>query len=981
MIGRTINQFKIIEKIGSGGMGTVYKALDTKLDRFVALKFLAPHLSQADEEKKRFIHEAKAISALEHDNICNIFEINETDDGQMFIAMAYYEGQSLRDKIKNGSLPLDESIDNAIQIAKGLAKAHSKGIVHRDIKPANILLTKDNEVKIVDFGLAKLAGKSMLTKEGTTLGTIAYMSPEQARGTEVDQRTDIWALGVVLYEMLTGVQPFKADFDRAVLYSIINEDPEPIAKLNPDVPIELQEIVNHALQKDPESRYSSINKMLNNLREYRDKNIETGEFTMRSLIRKIKKPRIAVPTTGIMILIIIGASWYFNHRSNVIWAKEKALPKIENLVNYSWRDFTGAYKLEEAAEKYIPKDPELNKLIAKSSLKINIKTNPAGAKVYFKKYSQPKDKWKYLGVTPIEKIRLPIGIFRWKFEKEGYDTVFAAASTWDVNGSEHNIIIPYNLTRVLDKTDSIPAGMVRVLGTKTPFGKIGDFFIDKYEVTNIQYKKFINSGGYKNKKYWKNKFIKDGKTLTWQEAMKLFVDQTGRPGPAGWQGGDYPKGKGDYPVSGISWYEAAAYAEFAGKELPTGTHWGLARGELTPLIRIPQLGGFAVFAPYSNFKDNGPIPVGSLPGLSVYGAYDMAGNVREWCWNETPNGRLIRGGAWNDITYMFKALSQVPPFDRSPKNGFRCAIYPDRKKIPKQVFEAASFDKKPFYSNLKPVPDNVFQVYKEQFSYDKTGLNPHLEYKDDSSNNWVHEKISFNAAYNNERIIAHLFLPKNSSPPYQTIIYFPGGPVTRQKSSDNIESYFEFYAFLSYLIKNGRAVLFPVLKGTFERRENGLLSGLLIKEGKLHKFTEYRIQLVKDFERCIDYLETRNDIDTGKLAFYGVSWGGLLGGIIPAVEKRLKVSILISGGFVNNGLPEVNVINYLPRVKIPTLMLNGKYDMLLPYNLSIKPMFDLLGTPKKDKELKLYNTDHIPPEKEIIKESLAWLDKYLGPVK
>ncbi len=224
MIGKVIHQYKILEKIGSGGMGTVYKAQDMKLDRFVALKFLAPHLSQADEEKKRFIHEAKAISALEHPNICSIFEINETDDGQMFIAMAYYEGVSLKDKIKNGPLPVDEAADIAIQITKGLAKAHSKGIIHRDIKPANILITKDSEVKIVDFGLAKLAGKSMLTKEGTTLGTIAYMSPEQTRGTEVDYRTDIWALGVVIYEMLTGIQPFKGDYDQAIMYSIINEE-------------------------------------------------------------------------------------------------------------------------------------------------------------------------------------------------------------------------------------------------------------------------------------------------------------------------------------------------------------------------------------------------------------------------------------------------------------------------------------------------------------------------------------------------------------------------------------------------------------------------------------------------------------------------------------------------------------------------------------------------------------------------------------
>ena len=177
MIGKTISHYKILEKLGSGGMGTVYRAKDTKLDRFVALKFLALHLSQAEDEKKRFIHEAKAVSALDHPNICSIYEIDETGDRQMFIAMACYDGESLKEKIEHAPLPVDEVLDIAIQIAQGLAKAHAKDIVHRDIKPANVLITEDDQVKIVDFGLAKLAGRTLLTKEGTTLGTVAYMSP------------------------------------------------------------------------------------------------------------------------------------------------------------------------------------------------------------------------------------------------------------------------------------------------------------------------------------------------------------------------------------------------------------------------------------------------------------------------------------------------------------------------------------------------------------------------------------------------------------------------------------------------------------------------------------------------------------------------------------------------------------------------------------------------------------------------------------
>ncbi|MFQ5771404.1 MAG: serine/threonine protein kinase, partial [bacterium] len=253
MIGKIISHYKILEKLGEGGMGVVYKAEDTKLNRFVALKFLPHHLCTGEEEKQRFIHEAKAASALDHPNICTVYEIDETEDGQMFIAMAYYEGKSLNDIVGVGHvqpLPLDTAINYAMEIAKGLQAAHKKGIVHRDIKSANILVTDDGHVKIVDFGLAKLAGRTVITKEGTTLGTTAYMSPEQAQGTEVDHRTDIWALGAVLYEMVTGRQPFQGDYKQAVVYSIMNEEPEPLTGLRTGVTMELEQIVNKCLAKN-----------------------------------------------------------------------------------------------------------------------------------------------------------------------------------------------------------------------------------------------------------------------------------------------------------------------------------------------------------------------------------------------------------------------------------------------------------------------------------------------------------------------------------------------------------------------------------------------------------------------------------------------------------------------------------------------------------------------------------------------------------
>ena len=262
MVGSTISHYKILEKLGEGGMGVVYKAQDLKLDRSVALKFLPSYLSQAEEEKKRFIHEAKAASALDHPNICTIHEIDQTEDGQMFIAMACYEGKTVKERIEHGPPPLDQAIDITIQVAQGLAKAHSQGIVHRDLKPANIMVTNDGMVKILDFGLAKLAGQTKLTKTGATLGTAAYMSPEQVKGVSADHRIDIWAFGVVLYEMATGKQPFAGDYEQAVMYSIIHEEVEPMTTLRNEVSPELEQLVQKAMNKDANERHENMDELL-----------------------------------------------------------------------------------------------------------------------------------------------------------------------------------------------------------------------------------------------------------------------------------------------------------------------------------------------------------------------------------------------------------------------------------------------------------------------------------------------------------------------------------------------------------------------------------------------------------------------------------------------------------------------------------------------------------------------------------------------
>jgi len=265
MIGKTISHYKILEKLGEGGMGVVYKAEDTNLKRIVALKFLSPHAVGSEEDKKRFVREAQVAASLDHPNICTVYEIDEAE-GQTFIVMTYIDGQSLKQKIAERPMKLDEALDIATQVAQGLHEAHEKGVTHRDVKSANVMLTAKGQAKITDFGLAKQAGRTMVTKEGMTLGTIAYMSPEQARGEIVDHRTDIWSFGVMLYEMVTGQLPFKGLHEQTVVYSILNENPEPITALRTGVPMELERIVNKAMAKNSQERYQHVDDLLIDLR-------------------------------------------------------------------------------------------------------------------------------------------------------------------------------------------------------------------------------------------------------------------------------------------------------------------------------------------------------------------------------------------------------------------------------------------------------------------------------------------------------------------------------------------------------------------------------------------------------------------------------------------------------------------------------------------------------------------------------------------
>ena len=965
MIGKTVSHYEILEKLGGGGMGVVFKARDLKLDRLVALKFLPPHLVSVEAEsdrlqRERFVLEAKASSALDHPNIGVLYEIGETEEGETFIAMAYYEGETLRQKLAGGSLPLDDAVSIAEQIAWGLAKAHEGGIVHRDIKPANIIVTRDGVVKIIDFGLAKLQEATRMTRRGAVMGTPAYMSPEQARGDDVDARTDLWSLGVVFYEMLTGQVPFRGGHESAVIHSILHDVPRPAREVRNEIPSALERVVVRALEKDREGR------------------IESASEFAKALSEQAVHPKARVRTTrgrmaalGVAaVLVLASAAWFFQRSSKVRWAREQALPEILRLVEEG--DSWDAFALALEAERYIPTDPMLVKSMPEISTHVSIETNPPGADVHFKRYEAVEGDWEYLGRTPIVRKRIPRGYFRWRVGKPSFQTFEQARSSgsfWAYPFGED-----ISLQWTLDEEGIAPPGMVKVPGgswfpeitglESLPDVELGDYWIDRYEVTNREFKEFVDRGGYQKREYWKQPFTRNGRELSWEEAMKEFRDVTGRPGPATWELGNYPQGKDDYPLSGVSWYEAAAYAQFAGTELPTIYHWSGAAG--TPASNYVE--------PLSNIegRSQGLSRAGGTPGMSRYGANDMAGNVKEWCWNEGRDGKkYILGGAWSEPSYMFTSLDAYSPWDRSATNGFRTVKRVSNSPLPPAA-TGLLLDAFRDYTKEKPVSDDVFALYRSLYSYDKTPLNATIESVDEAHDGWRREKITFDAPYGKERVTAYLFVPRKGKPPYQTVLFFPGGgAITTRTFQEQPTWLFDF------IMASGRALMYPIYKGTFERGD-GLESD---NPAETDFYRDHVLAWSNEVGRSIDYLETRDDIDSSKIAYYGLSWGGALVQL-PAVESRLKVVVLVAGGFhLTKTLPEVDEINFAPRVTAPVLTINGRSDVFCPVETCVEPSYRFLGTPEKDKRLVITDSGHVPPRNELIKETLDWLDRYLGPVQ
>ncbi len=960
--GGTLGPYEIMTQIGAGGMGVVYRARDKRLQRDVAIKVFPPGVQIDEAARRRFRKEALALAKLNHPNIATVYDVGE-QDGTDYLVMEYVAGQPLSERLKSGPLPASEALSLAEDVTEALEEAHGQGIVHRDLKPANIIVTAKGHAKVLDFGLAKLLAREgaqdATASFGETVGPVGtpyYMSPEQAACGRVDDRTDLWSLGVVLYESLTGKRPFDGDSGLGVLRAIEQRSPVPMRELRADVPKQLDRIVTRALEKDVSKRYQSAEEMSRDLSSVL---LQITAPVAAPAPRELRLAlRYAIPGAVVIAALIGSGAWLYHRSAQRQWVRDQAIPEIAKLQDN--RKALAAFLLQKKAEQYLPGDARLAQLAAQNTQVISITSTPPGATVEIKDYLSPADAWYRLGITPLNNIRVPAGYFRWRVSKPGVGQYVAAPLT-----------LP-KLDFALGAEVAAPAGMSWVSGGQwwNYIGFVGEvgpyelpaFYIDRYEVTNREYQKFVDAGGYVNRKYWNNQFVRDSRELKWEEATALFRDTTGRPGPSTWEGGHYPQGQGDYPVSGVSWYEAAAYAAFVGKSLPAFAQWYDSGS--------PDVGDYIVQD--SNISLSKLAPVGSFQGLGPDGTYDMAGNVREWVLNDTGDGnKFILGGAWRSQTYLYGDPEALSPFDRSPENGFRCVR--NTASLASDVLRPIKKLERDF-SKFKPVPDDVFQAYLTLYAYDKTPLHAEVEGVVGETEDWREEKITYDTAYNNERMAAYLFLPKHVKPPYQTIVFSPSARVLDLHDSRNLGD----IQFFDYIVQSGRAVLYPIYYGTYERQ------GKTVYVGAAQQLT-YLTDRSKDLGRSLDYLDIRPDIDKNRVAYLGVSMGSAEGVIYTTIaQSRLKAAVFLDGGYFLDSPPAGgDQADFAPRLKVPVLMVNGRYDYVFSLEESQDPLFRMLGTPDSDKLHVVLNTPHDVTEQhaQLVKAVLDWLDKYLGRVE
>ncbi len=950
-------RYRLDRPLGAGGMATVWLAHDLKHDRAVAIKVVRPDLARSIAGD-RFLREIAITARLNHPHILALLDSGSAADGEiLYYVMPVATGQSLRDRLAaTGSLPQAEAIRIASDAVEALVHAHACGVVHRDIKPDNILLSAGHAI-VVDFGIAKAVGSAResntLTSEGTSLGTPAYMAPEQASGdVDVDHRADLYAIGAVLFEMLAGAPPFTGTFQQVVVAKMV-DDPPALPPLVPPAPPALARLVARCLARSADDRPASAEELLRDLRAL-------GPDTTPSARKTSRAMQVAM-TAAVAALGLAGFSSLRDRRAR--WVHEVALPEIARLREADQLD--SAFVIAEEAERRAPGDSALALVWREIAMTQEFLSEPAGATVT-RAAVNDTSRWIPVGTTPSGAVRIPRNAWFYRYALAGHRPVTVMGAR--LGGSYAPIPSPIPLQPESDPD----TGMVLLRGrglTTTLFGvgsaeplDLSDFLMDKREVTNREYKAFVDAGGYGDQKWWDTTIVRDGRAVSWKDAVARFTDETGRPGPAGWEGSAPKAGTEDLPVGGVSWYEARAFARFAGKELPSVVEWNAAA--------IPEAARWVV--PNGRYNADGPVRGGDARGVSPRGVYDMAGNVREWTFNaREPGKRYILGGGWSDPAYLFSEAYTAPEFDRSAINGIRLvrrlgdspALARALAPIPRKARDATT---------ARPVDDATYRGYLALYDYDRRPLDATVTSRDSTNPDWVREDVEFDIP-GSPRMQVAVFLPKRTRAPYQTVVIWPASDAFVLQDTKALSM-----SYVDFLVRSGRAAVYPIYEHTYGRGE-GMPAG-----DHVVPTIEHRDQMRRwatEMRRAIDYAFTRPDIDTTRLAFVGTSWGARVGGVTLALEPRIRTAILNVPGLGSGASrPEEDPVNFLPRVRIPVLMLSGRYDSTFPYESSQLPYHRLLGTPPALKKHVLFDGGHFLPRNRWVAEATSWLDERFGPV-
>jgi len=653
-----------------------------------------------------------------------------------------------------------------------------------------------------------------------------------------------------------------------------------------------------------------------------------------------------------------------------IWVNSYMLPQVKDYLSED--DNVSAWLTSSKINSFAPFFSSISNDSDDISALAEIKTQQDGVSISWRAYAS-NDEWRLIGRSPIQPLRLPRGILQFKLEKEGYETSYFSSSNPSLKLYNSPVEFGWSLEPInIQPQGSIPPGMTYIQGGSFIPALTGagvdpvylhPFYIDKFEVTNKDFKGFMDAGGYSNSQYWvEMDFIKDGVSLSFEQAQEIMIDSTGMTGPAGWEVGTYLQGTENKPVTGISWYEALAYARYKGNILPPMYHWAKAAFPPDEIISpiSPKL------LKTSNFSRERIEDIGQ--GEGAYGTFDMAGNAKEWVWNIFGGRGLTLGGAFDEPTYLASQTSPQPRMDRSLKNGFRTArlinprdLNPFGDPIETQAPKDLSF--------YKPMSDEVFKVYSRSFEVDSSKPKSKVIYVDDSHPIWIKERISIEVGYNEEMMDMLIFKPKNSFGPSSPVVIHPGS--NYYSTPPEIDDINPGEFSLDFLIKSGKTLVWPAWKGSLNRMPATRSGG-----DRMRDFRNLYIAWVGDTNKTLDYLETRNDIDTDNIFYLGMSYGALFNTHTLLFENRYKGAILYVGGVFPTYPPLVDGINHMPRINTPFLMLNGEQDYLVPKSAAMY-FYQSTGTPEKDKKIVFYDSGHWPlPRNQMIKETLDFIKKY-----